>query len=754
MTTMRKHAWAAAGVMGALGASVAASGAVGPAAIAGGTVMVAGVAVAVWLARWRRASASAEVETTLSPWLLIAAGFTVASALPVVLGGGARLAAPAPGLWAALVLSSSFLIAGLIGLLRQRAPQHGLDLFLGASLAPVTMGFVLWVMLLELPHDAGVSPSLLTVGVLAVVVDIALLAAMATLWRFDDDQRPAVIVAALAVVAQTGEHVLQGASTRFGGVDPRWGPAAAVLSVGLWLAATMHPAATAEVPHQTSPQGSLGHAQRLLITLTALMGGPALVVVYARRGSIGQPLWVACGSAAVTVLVVVYLLRLAQRAARLEHLAQHDELTGLANRSLYMDRLRLALARARRAQDGVAVLFVDLDRFKQINDSLGHSAGNEVLRIAATRLCRVIGEHDRVARVGGDEFTVLLPDVSDDTGMSRVCKSIVRAFERPFVLQHDEVFVTASIGVARYPEAGRDPETLVKNADAAMYKAKRRGRDTFEVYTRQINSLSKDRLSLETRLHSAIERDELQLFYQPKVAFDGGAIVGVEALVRWQHPERGMLAPASFVPLAEESGLIVQMDEWALERACTQAKEWQRGYPAFAMAVNLSARHFQQRNVQDMVASVLRRTGLDPAFLELELTETLAQDDLEATRATLFELKDMGVHCSIDDFGTGYSGLSSLGRLPIDRLKIDKSFVERIADDKEALVTAVITLGHGLNLEVTAEGVETLSQFEFLRDQGCDAMQGYLFSKPLPPEKLATLLTPNQPRELVIARAC
>jgi EAL domain-containing protein (putative c-di-GMP-specific phosphodiesterase class I) len=290
-----------------------------------------------------------------------------------------------------------------------------------------------------------------------------------------------------------------------------------------------------------------------------------------------------------------------------------------------------------------------------------------------------------------------------------------------------------------------------------MYKAKRRGRDTFQIYTPEINSLSRDRLSLETRLHSAIERDELDLYYQPKVALKSGSIVGVEALLRWKHPQRGLLSPGAFIPLAEQSGLIVRLDEWALERACSQAKDWQHsGFPPFGVAVNLSARHFQQRRVENMVASVLRRTGLDPSHLELELTETLAQDDPEATRATLLDLKEMGVRCSIDDFGTGYSALSSLATLPIDQLKIDKSFVERIEYGRqEALVTAVIALAHGLNLEVTAEGVETALQFEFLRELGCDIMQGFLFSRPLPADKLETVLMLEQvasgPGRLVLA---
>jgi diguanylate cyclase (GGDEF)-like protein len=434
-------------------------------------------------------------------------------------------------------------------------------------------------------------------------------------------------------------------------------------------------------------------------------------------------------------------LRLAGRAGRLEQLAQRDQLTGVALRSLFVDRLGQALARGRRDGTGVAVLFVDLDRFKQINDSLGHAAGNDVLRFAAQRLERVVGRSGLVGRIGGDEFAAFVYDLDPHDDAAALCAAVVDAFEHPFTTQRHDVFVTASVGAARFPAAGKDADTLLRNADTAMYKAKRRGRDAYEIYRPDHDRRARDRVSLESQLHSAIERGELRLHYQPKVGLRDGTIVGVEALLRWEHPKEGLLPPGAFIHLAEESGLIVRLDEWALERACMQATEWQRsGFGSLSVAVNLSARDFRHRKVEDMVAAVLRRTGLDPGCLELELTESLAKDDPARTRATLLDLKDMGVHSSIDDFGTGYSSLSSLASLPIDRLKIDKSFVDHIADRRQyALITSVIALGHGLDLEVTAEGVETVQQMEFLQAHGCDVMQGYLFSPPLPADQLERL---------------
>jgi EAL domain-containing protein (putative c-di-GMP-specific phosphodiesterase class I) len=354
-----------------------------------------------------------------------------------------------------------------------------------------------------------------------------------------------------------------------------------------------------------------------------------------------------------------------------------------------------------------------------------------------------VREDDTVARLSGDEFAILLPEVGGPTMAGVVAEKILAAFADPFSVAKRELFMSPSIGVALFPSDGADGATLLKNADTAMYRAKERGRNNYQLYTADMNARAHERLALETSLHTAISRNELVLHYQPKVDLRTGRIVGMEALVRWVHPERGLLYPTSFIPLAEETGLIMPLGEWALETACTQTKRWHdAGHRSLTVSVNLSVRQFQHQQVEGLVARTLRTSGLDAHALELELTESLALQDADAIRATLADLRSMGVRCSIDDFGTGYSGLSYLTRLPIDRLKIDKCFVHEIArgDDDARIVAAVIALAHNLRLGVTAEGVETTEQLEFLRENGCDEMQGFLFSRPVPAEHFEQLL--------------
>jgi EAL domain-containing protein (putative c-di-GMP-specific phosphodiesterase class I) len=347
-----------------------------------------------------------------------------------------------------------------------------------------------------------------------------------------------------------------------------------------------------------------------------------------------------------------------------------------------------------------------------------------------------------VARLGGDEFAVLLPQLVDPRQAAAVAKTILQRFDAPFRLDGHEVFASPSIGIALFPADGDDAHALLENADIAMYQAKERGRHTFCTYDRSMNDHARARLALESQLHNAIERGELRLHYQPKLRMPSGDLCGMEALLRWEHPEHGLLQPAEFIPLAEESGLIVPVGEWALEEACRQNQEWMTaGFEPLVVAVNLSLRQFQQQHVEDVTARILRATGLDPSLLELEVTESLAMQDPERVCATLVDLKGLGVSCSIDDFGTGYSGLNHLTQFPIDKLKIDKSFVATIDTDREApIVVAVVALAHGLGLEVVAEGVETAEQLERLRELGCDEVQGFLFSRPLPAAEFERLL--------------
>jgi diguanylate cyclase (GGDEF)-like protein len=423
----------------------------------------------------------------------------------------------------------------------------------------------------------------------------------------------------------------------------------------------------------------------------------------------------------------------------MEHLAYHDALTGLPNRPLFMDRLIMALAQASRSNQQVAVFFLDLDRFKDINDSLGHSTGDGLLKAVAERVRRCVREGDTVARFGGDEFTLLIPKVDQVEDAAKIAQKILETLKIPFAINERELFVTTSVGISIYPIDGTDPETLVRNADSAMYRAKDQGRDNYQLYAPAMNARALERLALENMLRKALSHRELVLFYQPVAHMKTKNIVGVEALIRWNHPERGMVSPAHFISVAESSGLIIPIGDWVLRTACKQAKLWQKKIDSeLTVAVNLSARQFQQPNLVEQISEVLEETGLGAKYLELEITESNAMQNAENTIYTLRELKALGVRIAMDDFGTGYSSLNYLKRFPIDTLKLDQSFVRDITTDPSdaAIATAVIAMAHSLNLKVIGEGVEKEEQFAWLLKQNCDYIQGYLFSPPLAVENL------------------
>lgn len=425
------------------------------------------------------------------------------------------------------------------------------------------------------------------------------------------------------------------------------------------------------------------------------------------------------------------LTELAQ-ARKVEHyIATHDVLTDLPNRQLFQERLDYALTEARRNRHRVALLFLDLDRFKLTNDTLGHAAGDRLLQSVAERLAGCIRSTDTAARLGGDEFTVIIPAVQRSQDVARIANKILDALSRPFDQEGIELFITASIGISVFPSDGLDTETLLKNADIAMYRAKANGRNNFQFYTPSMNAKALERMELEYSLRQALDRGEFVLHYQPQVDVRSNHIIGMEALLRWKHPSLGMLMPSEFVPLAEETGLIVPIGDWVLRTACSQVRQWlDRGLPAVSVAVNFSARQFQRQSPVKTVTRVLSDTGLDPQFLELELTESVVMRDAEAASATLRQLKQIGIHLSIDDFGTGYSSLAHLKRFPLEKLKIDKLFVHSLNEDPSdrAITSAIIAMAHSLQLMPVAEGVETLSQLEALRILACDNMQGFLFS--------------------------
>lgn len=429
---------------------------------------------------------------------------------------------------------------------------------------------------------------------------------------------------------------------------------------------------------------------------------------------------------------------------RIRQMAYYDALTGLPNRRLFNDRLTQSLALAQRQKRHVAVMFLDLDRFKLINDTLGHVVGDRLLMAVAKRIkncCR--REGDTVARQGGDEFIIKLSSISEVRDAIKVAHKIIDVFRNPFIIDGHELFITPSIGISIYPNDGRTCDALVKNADVAMYRAKEQGRNSFQLFAPEMNARAFERLSLENDMRRALERNEFILHYQPKVNVEHGRIASMEALVRWQHPSMGLVPPSRFIPLAEETGLIVPLGEWVLRTACCQNRAWQdAGYPSMQVAVNLSLRQLQQGDLVGTVERALADAGLAPGWLIIEVTESVMMDDAEETIRTFRRLEQMGVRIAIDDFGTGYSSLHYLKKFPVHSLKIDRSFVREIAfnTDDEAIAGAVISMAKGLNLKVVAEGVETVEQMEVLRALNCCYMQGFLFSEPAPAETFTPML--------------
>jgi diguanylate cyclase (GGDEF)-like protein/PAS domain S-box-containing protein len=428
---------------------------------------------------------------------------------------------------------------------------------------------------------------------------------------------------------------------------------------------------------------------------------------------------------------------------QIEFHAYHDVLTHLPNRKLFTDRLRHGLTRAKRNNRAVAVMFIDIDHFKTINDTLGHTAGDELLLEMARRLRECVRDDDTVARLGGDEFTIILSELRHPEDAVGVARKILAAVQEPLTIGTMPIVVTASIGIALYPDDGLDPESLLRNADRAMYRAKEEGRNTYQLCTDEMKHRALERLSVESRLRSAVHGDQLILAYQPQINLVTGRTIGVEALVRWNDPERGVVGPESFIPIAEETRLILPLGEWVLRTACRQMKEWQdRGAGPMRIAVNLSARQFQQHDLVEMVRSALDEAQLGPSSLDLEITETTAMQNAEVTVETLRALRNLGVGISIDDFGMGYSSLNYLKRFPITAVKIDRAFVNDITsnDGDAAIVSAVIGMARSLRLRVVAEGVETAEQFAFLRSRECDEAQGFYFSRPIPRDDMTRML--------------
>jgi diguanylate cyclase (GGDEF)-like protein len=442
-------------------------------------------------------------------------------------------------------------------------------------------------------------------------------------------------------------------------------------------------------------------------------------------------------------------------AKRVEYLAYHDGLTELPNRSLFSKLLSQSISEAQRYHRTLAVAFLDLDHFKRINDTLGHEAGDQLLQQVAARLKECVRDSDTVARLGGDEFVVLLPALADEKYAAIVARNILAATARPFNLLGQEFRVTASIGISTYPHDGLDEQTLTKNADIAMYQAKAEGKNNFQFYSEKLNANSLERLTLESSLRHALERDEFRLHYQAKRDIASGRITGMEALLRWEHPDLGTVAPMQFIPLAEETGMIIPIGKWVLKTACLQGVAWRnQGLPQLSIAVNLTARQFGDEQLLADVTAILASTGMDPHFLEIELNESLLIHNVENTLRILTGLKALGIRIAVDDFGTGYSSLAMLQRFPLDTIKIDRSFMRDIIGTSQdtGLADAIIALGKSLSLTVVAQGVETKEQADHLRVHACDELQGFYFKRPLPAAEFTQLLRDQSPEITYIGR--
>jgi diguanylate cyclase (GGDEF)-like protein len=682
--------------------------------------------------RWWLRAADRGVVAFILGFLILFAGsiyVSTASTRPLGFPPGAALAA---------ALAYPLMVGGLLTLLR--TPERNYDGLLEALLVSALVVFIAWTGLMS--GDLHVPVEVLAFGLARPGLDLIVVLLAAHL----HDSEVARIPAAPWLCITAGAGLRLGADVGLSlprlldvHVPPMAILAAILASLALLVAGTLHPSFAREPTASMSRPVRLNPI-RLGIVMTAVLAGPLTLLWefgHADRMTVEK---LALGSVVLSGLAVAYLIQLVDDGARLEHSALHDHLTGLPNRVYFTEKVGAALSHARHGDDRVAVMFLDLDRFKTINDSLGHSAGNELLQLVGRRLRQAFRDEDTVSRLGGDEFTVLIRRV-DDAAVTAAAERLQAAFIEPFALGGRELFVNPSVGVAIGPDNGEDVETLLRNADTAMYKAKAAGGRRHVLYTGSMNARAAERLALETSLHRAVDRDELVLHYQPKVDVKSGEIVGVEALVRWEHPELGLLPACDFIPLAEETGLIVPLGDWVLTEACTQMSEWRDIGHDLTVAVNLSVRQFRELEMSDVIASALRRSGLQPFALELELTEGIAVGNQPGIITTLEDISQMGVVCTIDDFGTGYSSLSYLTRLPIDVLKIDRSFVSRIEDEHEGrIVAAVIALAHQLGMKVVAEGVESPGQARFLDNYGCDTMQGYLLGHPVPAATLEKML--------------
>jgi len=696
----------------------------------------AAAAMAFGLVLHRRPRPTRAPQRWTDPCLLIAAGVAVLALTNSGIGSGAD---GGTGWGSVGLLAYPLLTIGLLRLQSARLAEREADVLVQAGLVATTFALGLWVLSSPARVRFDVSLGAAEGAVALAALDLLLMTLAVHLLLLPGERIFVYRGTALALGFLFGAH-LASALALFNGQDPSSGVVGALVAVAFALLAitALDPSARRLFEPLIGEPARFSAAHLVLIEM-GMLAPPGVIALHAlRREAI--PAAAAVGIAVVSVVLAAYLGSLLLQRSVIERRADHDGLTGLPNRMLFADRLSRALAHARRNDLPVAVMVVDLDRFKGINDSLGHAAGDELLRQAAQRMRSCVREEDTVARLGGDEFALLLPYVSGVDGAMAAARRLLGVFAEPMELAGEIVVVTPSIGISLFPQDGDDADLIVAGADAAMYRAKERGRNTFEIWSPALRREANEHLALEAALRRGLDAGEFVLHYQPKVDLRTGRITGAEALVRWNHPEKGLLYPGSFVPLAEQTGLVGALGQFVIAAACEQLAAWRfGGLPELTVAVNVSARELGEELVE-YVTRALRLACIPGHALELELTESAALESLELTVHVIQQLRDLGVTCSIDDFGTGYCGLSYLNRLPIDTLKIDRSFITELSGGSDAIVTAVIALGHSLGLKVIAEGVETADQLAYLTSRGCDEMQGFLFSKPIPADEFAALV--------------
>ncbi|HMK64100.1 MAG TPA: EAL domain-containing protein [Acidimicrobiales bacterium] len=710
------------------------------AAVLVGLAAIAASAYGVWAngrvhgRRWRVAWAA------LGLGLLAAVG----AALVQAMDGSSH--PPTSPIMLTLALGGGVLGAvGLFSLIRQRLPVRATEALAEAVVAALALGLV--IVSLIFSASAGWHPGrdlpLLAVA-LVYLVDLWLAGSLISLTTQHPVGYRYMIAGFVCLLVAAAAGCVLAVSSKASAVPldafELWGAC-------LWAGAllhTSHQVAFDPVPAR-SPRPSTAH---VVVLLVCTMVVPGAVIARLLEGGAAHQLGLAMAAVLLPLVVVLYLLHKVFAHAAAEYRAQHDSLTGICNRTLFEDRVKTTLALAERSGASVAVMYLDLDRFKSINDSLGHAVGNQVLQAVVKRLRGCLRAQDTFARVGGDEFTFLLPEFENKDQCAGFAQRALDTFADPIAVGGRQLTVQASAGIALFPEDGADADTLLKNADTAMYQAKNSGRNTFAVYDAAMSARASLRFALEASLRKVIEGDRLAVHYQPKFLATTGKICGAEALARWEHPRLGFIPPWAFIPLAEETSLVETLGEWVLDTVCHQAKRWhEEGLLEFPVAVNMSARQFARQSAVATISAVLERTRLEPGLLEIEVTESVLVDHMDDVTCTLTELRSMGIRCSIDDFGTGYSALTYLADFPVEAIKIDRSFVSRVDSDVStgAIVKAVVALAHSLGLLVVAEGVETDAQFRFLKRLRCDHLQGFLFSQAVPADQFAELVRRDAP---------